>query len=80
MTTRFTLTAVFESVENGWTQARIVELPAVITAAPTQVEAEELLADALIEYLRSLGPESSTETSSSAQQLPLEVVIGASSR
>jgi predicted RNase H-like HicB family nuclease len=31
------------------------ELPEVITAAPTMEEAKELLLDALLEYLRSLG-------------------------
>lgn len=49
-----TLTAVFESVEGGWTQARVRELPEVITAAPTREEAEELLKDALLEYVGSL--------------------------
>lgn len=45
------LTAVFEPVEDGWVQARIVELPAVITAGRTQAEATELLWDALRELL-----------------------------
>ena len=54
MTNPVTLTAVYESVENGWVQARLEELPAVITAAPTRAEAEELLDDALAEYLASL--------------------------
>ena len=51
---RITLTAVYEPVENGWTQARIEELPAVITAGPTPEEAKALLVDALREYLLSL--------------------------
>lgn len=46
-----TLTAVFETVEDGWVQARVAELPAVITAAPTRREARVLLIDALREYL-----------------------------
>ena len=50
-----TLTAIFEAVEDGWTQARIRELPEVITAAPTRDEAEESLKDALLEYLSTLG-------------------------
>jgi predicted RNase H-like HicB family nuclease len=49
------LTAVNEPVETGWTQARILELPAVITAGPTPEEAKELLLDALREYLLAIG-------------------------
>ena len=55
MASRISLTAVYEPVENGWTQARIEELPGVITAAPTLEEAKELLADAVREYLLALG-------------------------
>jgi predicted RNase H-like HicB family nuclease len=53
MTTQLKLTAVYEPVENGWTQGRLVELPGVITAAPTLAEAKEGLRDALAEYLAS---------------------------
>jgi predicted RNase H-like HicB family nuclease len=49
-----TLTAVYEPVENGWVQARLRELPAVITAAPNRREAEQMLEDALAQYLASL--------------------------
>jgi predicted RNase H-like HicB family nuclease len=48
------LTAVFETVENGWVQARVREIPGVITAGPTREEARELLLDAVREYLLSL--------------------------
>jgi predicted RNase H-like HicB family nuclease len=48
---------VYELVEEGWTQATIAELPAVITAAPTRDEAKALVVDALHEYLRSLESE-----------------------
>jgi hypothetical protein len=48
------LSIVYEAVENGWTQARIAEYPAVITAAPTREGAKELVLDALKEYLLSL--------------------------
>ena len=51
---RIALTAVYKPVENGWTLARIEELPAVITAGPTPEEAKALLLDALREYLLSL--------------------------
>jgi predicted RNase H-like HicB family nuclease len=50
-------TAVYESVENGWYQGRLLEVPGVITAAPTRTEAEDLLLDALREYLLSLAEE-----------------------
>ncbi len=52
--TRFELTAVYEQVEDGWVRARIAELPAVITAAPTRAEAAELLLDALREFWLAL--------------------------
>ena len=47
------LTAIYEPVENGWTQGRLVELPGVITAAPTLAEAKTMLRDALVQYLAS---------------------------
>ena len=53
MGSKLKLTAVYEPVENGWTQGRLVELPGVITAAPTLAEAKEMLRDALVEYLAS---------------------------
>jgi len=43
MTGRLVFTAVYEQVEGGWTQARIEQLPAVITTAPTADEAKESL-------------------------------------
>jgi hypothetical protein len=48
------LSIVYEPVEHGWVQARIEELPAVITAAPTRDEAKVMILDALREYLLSL--------------------------
>lgn len=51
--THLELTAVYEPVEDGWVQARIEELPGVITVAPTADSAREMLADALVEYLAS---------------------------
>jgi hypothetical protein len=50
-------TIAYEPVEDGWTQARIVELPPVITAARTRQEAKALVLDALREYLLSLQTE-----------------------
>jgi predicted RNase H-like HicB family nuclease len=78
MTGRLSLTAVYEQVENGWTQARIEELPAVVTAAPTAAEAKELLVDALSEYLLSLGAsDRPSPPAGSAKRLPFEIVINA---
>lgn len=48
------LTAVYEPVEEGWIQARLVELPEVMTAGPNADAAKELLLDALRQYLLSL--------------------------
>lgn len=45
------LTAIYEPVENDWVQARVKELPGVITAAPTLEQAREMLGDAVREYL-----------------------------
>jgi hypothetical protein len=45
---------IYEPVENGWVQARIEELPAVITAAPSRDEARAQVIDALREYLLAL--------------------------
>jgi predicted RNase H-like HicB family nuclease len=51
------LTIAYEPVEDGWVQARIVELPAVITAGRTREDAKALVLDALREYLMSLRDE-----------------------
>jgi hypothetical protein len=81
MTARLSFTAIYDSVEDGWTQARIEELPAVITAASTLDEAKELLVDALYEYLRSLGPQDPVHFDDAATEhatrLPVEIVIDA---
>lgn len=53
MARTLSLTAIFEPDENDWVQARIREIPGVVTAAPTRAEAEEFLLDALREYLLS---------------------------
>lgn len=57
MSASVAFTAVYEDVENGWVQARLVEIPGVITAAPTRGEAQEALLDALAEHLRSFADE-----------------------
>jgi len=55
MASRLALTAVFEPVEDGWVQGRVVEFPSVITAAPTIEEAKDLLVDAFREFLLTQG-------------------------
>ncbi len=55
------LSIIYEPVEAGWTQARIAELPGVITAAPTRAEAKDMVLDALREYLLSFTEEPPAE-------------------
>jgi len=62
-------TAAFEPVEDGWVQARLAELPGVITAAPTMDEAQELLLDALREYLLSLAERAVTSAPAAARRI-----------
>lgn len=66
-------TAVYEDVEAGWVQARLVEIPGVLTAAPTREAATEALLDALAEYLRSFADEGATATAGT----PVNVTITA---
>ena len=77
MTAHIALTAVYEPVEPGWVQARLAELPAVITAGPTLDAARELLADALREYLLSLAesPALAAGQNGAGHSEPLEIVI-----
>jgi len=70
------LTAVFKEVEGSWVQATIAELPGVITAGSSRVEAEALLIDALTEYLRSLTDSTLTrDIKRGSDRASLEVVI-----
>lgn len=81
MSSRLSLTAIYEPVDGGWIQAHLAELPGVITAAPTLEKAKELLADALREYLLALGeaePVPDSPVSGKISQAgALEVVIDA---
>jgi predicted RNase H-like HicB family nuclease len=68
-------TAVFEEVEGGWTQARIAEVPGVITAGQTRWEAKELLQDALREYLASfMEPITGPDETGDREQLVVELI------
>lgn len=73
------LTAVYESVENGWVQARIREMPGVITAAPTRAEAQNLLLDALTEFLLSFGKDADGREGSADghEEQPVHIVLSA---
>lgn len=68
------LTAVFETVEQGWVHAYIRELPGVITAAPDRAEAEEGLLDALREYLLASAVEDE-EPRGAIQELRLQAAL-----
>lgn len=71
------LTPVYKTVDEGWTQARLVEIPGVITAAATHDEAREMLVDALREFLLSFGPERpSASASLDSDALTLIVSVG----
>ena len=76
MSSEIVFTAVFEEVENGWVQARLVEIPGVITAAPTRDEAHEALVDAFAEYLRSFADEPVEEAAVAASS-QVSIVITA---
>lgn len=75
MAASMTLTAVYESVESGWVQARVQELPSVITAAPTRAEAREMLEDAVREYFLAMQGEAADELPDHERE-PLTVMIG----
>lgn len=77
MSTDLTWTAVFETVEGGWVQARVAELPGVVTVGPTLAEAKVLLLDAVREYLLSLRQDPPEPTADSARREVLHVVIDA---
>ncbi len=68
------LTPVYREVEDGWTQATLRELPGVITVAPTFEQAEELLIDALREFLMSFSEEP-PDTSSDDATLTIAVGV-----
>ncbi|MGH3885818.1 MAG: type II toxin-antitoxin system HicB family antitoxin [Pseudonocardiaceae bacterium] len=66
MSESVTFTAIYEPVEDGWVQARLAEIPGVITAAPTRQEAEALLLDALRDFVLSFTePDSADQLSDS---------------
>jgi predicted RNase H-like HicB family nuclease len=65
------LTVVFEATEEGWIQARIAEIPEVITVAPTRDEARAMVIDALREYLLSLGSDRRVTAAADSEALSI---------
>ena len=74
MTQGVTLTATYRIVDDDWVEARVEELPQVITAAPSLAEAKTMLRDALAEYLGSLRSPANG-IPSGAEQEELELTI-----
>jgi len=74
---KLAVTAVYEAVENGWIQARIAEIPGVITAAPSRQEAEEMLLDALREYLLSFQSAGSPPPNGDVESARVEISLSA---
>jgi hypothetical protein len=74
------LTPVYEQVEGGWTQAGLLELPGVITAAPSREEAQDMLVDALREFLLSFSDGVTPATAAASPEgLTLTVQFGPAS-
>ncbi len=67
------LSILYTPVEEGWTQAQIVELPDVITAAPTRAEAKEMVVDALQEYLLSFADDDGVDGDGERESLALTI-------
>ena len=78
MATPLSLTAVYETVEDGWIQARLEELPEVITVAPSLAEAKTMLEDAVREYIAALLQDSVGERDvATGKRASVEVTIQA---
>jgi predicted RNase H-like HicB family nuclease len=73
---RIRLTAVFEPDEDGWINARVLELPGANTCARSIEEAKELLADAVRELVASYADEARKTRSSSTRFETLEIDLG----
>jgi predicted RNase H-like HicB family nuclease len=69
---RIRLTAVFEPGEDGWINARVLELPGANTCARSIEEAKEMLADAVRELLASYADEA-RQGASGARYETLEI-------
>jgi predicted RNase H-like HicB family nuclease len=70
---RIRLTAVFEPDEDGWINARVLELPGANTCARSVEEAKEMLADAVRELIASYADEVRKTGSTSVVYETLEI-------
>jgi predicted RNase H-like HicB family nuclease len=70
---RIRLTAVFEPDEDGWINARVLELPGANTCARSVEEAKEMLADAVRELIASYADEARETRSSGTRYETLEI-------
>lgn len=69
------LTAVFEPDDDGWTNARVLELPGANTCARTIAEAKEMLTDAVRELIALYAEEAESEGSGSVRYEQLDVEL-----
>lgn len=73
---RMRLTAVYEEGEDGWINARVLELPGANTCARTLDEARELLADAVRELVASYADDAERLSSRRGTRFePLDVTL-----
>jgi predicted RNase H-like HicB family nuclease len=70
---RIRLTAVLEPDEDGWINARVLELPSANTCARSLEEAKEMLADAVRELVASYASEAREAQSDSTRYETLEI-------
>lgn len=68
-------TVVYTTVEDGWVQAQLAELPGVLTVAPTEGEATEDLLDAMQEYLLSLQQPTDRRLAGGDDRASVEIAI-----
>lgn len=76
MSTTLAFAVVLTPVEGGWTQAQLRELPGVVTCAPTEAAARDVVVDALREYLSSFA-ESAFDAPTAARTGLIRVTIDA---
>lgn len=69
------LTADLQIIEGGRIQAQLVELPDVIASTPIHDQLPAQLADALAEYLRSLGPATLPPMPDEATRVPIILTL-----
>jgi predicted RNase H-like HicB family nuclease len=73
---RLRLTAVYEPDENGWISARVLEIPGINTAARTEAEAKEMLADAVREFVASLADDAEKVATGATRYETFEIDLG----